>query len=444
MERKTAAQGYFFSGRLWNKEYLGDLEGLLGSSASIVVDLGLSGGHKRPEAPGALFIEIPLPGWDGKPIGHLNLLFKSSVLEQYETLSKKNIFILVIITALLFFVISFYLNLFLISPLAVFSKALKQEAPLYLEALKENKDEFGEISRLFINFLEQKKLLVQEVEARRFAESSFAKLNDAFLRLGLDFSANAAILTSICGEILGSSYAMYRNYSRGMWLTVAGWNVPKDFNFEDRTQERVCYDVVQAFGESGQVYRIRLQKDQAEPSADSGPLSAGIIGRLCVFFVGEPRFNEMQTRFMEICAKALAIEEERRRVNEMLRENQERWQFAIEGSEEGVWDWDIAANKILFSKRWKELLGYSVEEIKNDLDEWYARVHPEDIADLKESLDKHLKGDVPIFVSEYRMRCKDGSYRLFFDRGKVVKQSVDGRPLRLVGTHTDMTGQNKS
>ncbi len=129
---------------------------------------------------------------------------------------------------------------------------------------------------------------------------------------------------------------------------------------------------------------------------------------------------------------------------EILRRSQERWEFALEGSGDGVWDWNLETNETFFSRRWKEMLGYSEKEIGNHFDEWKNRVHPDDSGRVMEEIQKHLEKKTAVYVSEYRLRCQDGSYKWILDRGKVISLLPDGRPLRMIGIHTDISERKKT
>ncbi|TGM64698.1 response regulator [Leptospira meyeri] len=124
---------------------------------------------------------------------------------------------------------------------------------------------------------------------------------------------------------------------------------------------------------------------------------------------------------------------------EALRASESRWQFALEGSGDGIWDWNSQTNKVFFSNQWKNMLGYSEDEIGTDISEWESRVHPEDKPNYFSDLDKHFEGKTSVYVNEHRMICKNGSYKWILDRGKVIEWTEDGKPLRMIGTHTDIT-----
>ncbi len=122
-----------------------------------------------------------------------------------------------------------------------------------------------------------------------------------------------------------------------------------------------------------------------------------------------------------------------------LRESEFRWKFAIEGSGDGLWDWNTVDNTVFFSRRWKEMLGFSKTEINTHFDEWSNRLHPDDRTATLETLRACLNGKLPIFTSEHRLKAKDGNWKWVLSRGMVVNWDKKGQPLRMIGTHTDIT-----
>lgn len=122
-----------------------------------------------------------------------------------------------------------------------------------------------------------------------------------------------------------------------------------------------------------------------------------------------------------------------------LNESEKRWQFALEGSQDGIWDWDVKNNTVFFSDRWIQLLGYERHEISHDFDEWYQRVHPDDIQKTMQSVEDHLNGKTTAFHTEHRLKTKQGDYLWVMGRGKVIEKDSDGSPLRVIGTMSDIS-----
>ena len=121
-----------------------------------------------------------------------------------------------------------------------------------------------------------------------------------------------------------------------------------------------------------------------------------------------------------------------------LRTSEERYKLAVMGSNDGIWDWDLESNHIYFSPRWKKILNYTEDEISNSTDEWFSRVHPDDLPTLKSALEAHLTGEIGHFESEHRLRDRDGNYLWVNARGIAVSRA-DGPPCRIAGSLTDIT-----
>lgn len=121
-----------------------------------------------------------------------------------------------------------------------------------------------------------------------------------------------------------------------------------------------------------------------------------------------------------------------------------RLAFALEGAGDGVWDWDVQSGRVEFSARWAAMAGYAVDELEPHVQAWERLVHPEDLARVRPVLEAHLAGDTPAYESEFRMRHKAGHWLWILDRGKVVARDAEGRPVRAVGTHTDITARRRA
>ncbi len=126
-----------------------------------------------------------------------------------------------------------------------------------------------------------------------------------------------------------------------------------------------------------------------------------------------------------------------------LRESEQRWGFALESSAEGVWDRHIDTDEVFFSSHWKHMLGYGDGDVGTRRSEWRERVHPDDIADVEAVVDAHLRGESEYYTCEYRMRNRNGDYAWILDRGKVIAWDDAGRPLRMIGTHADITARKR-
>ncbi|MES2324127.1 MAG: CHASE domain-containing protein [Pseudomonadota bacterium] len=124
---------------------------------------------------------------------------------------------------------------------------------------------------------------------------------------------------------------------------------------------------------------------------------------------------------------------------EKLSESEFRWKYALEGAGDGVWDWDRSTGVSSYSKRWKEMLGYAEWELSDTAAEWERLIHPDDVARVSATLKRYAESTHQTYEAQYRMRCKDGSWRWILARGMAVTRDVLGLPARTIGTHTDIT-----
>jgi len=129
---------------------------------------------------------------------------------------------------------------------------------------------------------------------------------------------------------------------------------------------------------------------------------------------------------------------ERVQAEQQARSAEDRWQLAVRGNNDGIYDWDAATGKVFYSPRWKQILGYEDGEIENRSEEWTSRIHPDDLEMVQRAERDHLERVTPYYHTEYRLRAKDGSYRWVLARGQAQWDAA-GHPLRFIGSHTDIT-----
>jgi diguanylate cyclase (GGDEF)-like protein/PAS domain S-box-containing protein len=128
----------------------------------------------------------------------------------------------------------------------------------------------------------------------------------------------------------------------------------------------------------------------------------------------------------------------RRTAESALRESEERYALAMNGANDGLWDWDLKSGRVYYSSRWKAMLGCSEEEIGDQPAEWLDRAHPGDADRLRSEIEAHWHGRTSEFRIECRMRHRDGSYRWMLSRGLAIR-SGDGKVTRMAGSQTDIT-----
>lgn len=130
---------------------------------------------------------------------------------------------------------------------------------------------------------------------------------------------------------------------------------------------------------------------------------------------------------------------ETKEAQKQIHESEERLQFALEAAHQGAWDWNLETNEVTYSASYKKLYGFADNELRNHVSEWITRIHPEDQKKMRESVAEHLQAEDPVYESRYRIRDNNGRYRWVMAKGCIIAHRADGRPLRMIGTHTDIT-----
>jgi PAS domain S-box-containing protein len=134
---------------------------------------------------------------------------------------------------------------------------------------------------------------------------------------------------------------------------------------------------------------------------------------------------------------------ERKRVEGELRDSRERLNLALEAADEGIWDWDVPSGLTYFSPRYYALLGYGLNDFEASYASWRRMVHPDDVARVVD-IDRRLSPSTPDYKIDLRMRAKGGDWRWMTVRGKAVAWDPEGRPVRVVGTHTDIVDRKRA
>jgi PAS domain S-box-containing protein len=170
-------------------------------------------------------------------------------------------------------------------------------------------------------------------------------------------------------------------------------------------------------------------------TAEEGTLAADgsvrtFLTRKFPIYSGDDRLLGTGTMVAEITA--------RKRMEDALRQSEERLSLAMDATNDGLWDWDLASGKAYFSPRYYTMLGYEPGEFQGSYESWGALLHPEDREHVEESIAWHL-GELTPFELQFRMRTKSGDWKWVLGRGRVAGVDGEGRATRMVGTHVDLT-----
>jgi diguanylate cyclase (GGDEF)-like protein/PAS domain S-box-containing protein len=130
----------------------------------------------------------------------------------------------------------------------------------------------------------------------------------------------------------------------------------------------------------------------------------------------------------------------REQLQQQLRISEERYSLASRGTNDGIWDWDLRRDEIFFSPRWKTMLGLAENSPCSSPSDWFARIHPDDVAKVRKRIAAHLDGCADHFACEYRIFHESGEYRWMLCRGLAVREA-NGAAHRMAGSQTDITAR---
>ncbi|MCG6893381.1 MAG: PAS domain S-box protein [Desulfobacteraceae bacterium] len=230
------------------------------------------------------------------------------------------------------------------------------------------------------------------INLNRFSDGTFIDINDGFSHL-MGYSRD---------EVIGQT-----SLSLNIWK-----------NAEDRQR------LTEGLAENGYVENLEAQFLRKNGEVGVGLMSARILQ------INDEAFILSITRDIT----------QRKQVEEALRRSGEQLALAIEGSGAGLWDWKVQTGQLEINERWAEIVGYTLEEINPvSIETWNRLTHPDDLEASNELILEHFSGKRPVYECELRMRHKDGHWVWIMDRGKVVERGEDGSPVRMAGTHVDIT-----
>src|SRR5213593_3471733 len=193
-----------------------------------------------------------------------------------------------------------------------------------------------------------------------------------------------------------------------------------------------CHEAVREHISHWQAGRKALPVDAKIVQPDGTPRDVGITGSLLA---------HEGDRAVQLIVRDMTGQKAAERA---LRESEERLALAVAGAQEGVWDWNLETNAVVYSARWKQMLGYSGDEIEPHVSAWERLVHPDDRPRADEANDSVARGERATYEAEFRLRHKDGHYVHVLSRGFPVRREPGGPVVRIVGTHLDLTDRRRA
>ncbi|MBP0020456.1 MAG: PAS domain S-box protein [Cyanobacteria bacterium SBLK] len=292
--------------------------------------------------------------------------------------------------------------------------------------------------------------LAEDISDRKRAEEALKAIAEGTAaQIGSEFFHS---LVRHLAQVLQVRYAFVTqcvNPEKTRVRTLAFWQ-GDDFgdNFEYDLVHTPCERVIHGevclysrgiqalFPQDPDLVTLGAESYSAIPLSDSG---GNILGHLAIIDTKPMNDTRTPELIVRIFAARAGAELERLQAEEALQTSTERLQLALEGSALGLWDWRIDTGKTYYSPQWKAMLGYEEWELENIYDTWERLVHPEDLADTLEILRAHLQGEIPVYQAEFRMATKQGEWKWIFVRAKIFEWDEEGYPLRMTGTHKDIS-----
>lgn len=235
------------------------------------------------------------------------------------------------------------------------------------------------------------------------------------------------------------------NISEGIYLTENGYikmvNTPacRLFGYEpEEMTNRKVWDFVRPEQEQ-EIKNLFIKKVR---ELDGSPVDVE-----CVRKDGSTFWGEISMRIIRDQKRVFGVISDitsRKEAEQALQRSEQRLNMALKGTKAGLWDWDIATGKVIFGDRWCEMLGYDADEVEPHVSSWERLVHPDDREEVSKRLDDHLEGRSEFYQSIHRLKAKDNSWKYILDSGMVIEWDTDGKPLRAVGTHQDVTNQKRN
>ncbi|MFO8112181.1 MAG: PAS domain-containing protein [Desulfosalsimonadaceae bacterium] len=189
--------------------------------------------------------------------------------------------------------------------------------------------------------------------------------------------------------------------------------------------------------------QIRKKAEQKAPAEAPPPLESMSLEEI------REMFHEMKVKLLdaelqnEHLRNRLAAYDEQ--AEEDLLKTTQRFDFALQATNTGLWDWRVQTGEVVFTEQWATIAGYTLDELKPlSIQTWVDLCHPDDLRNSDALLEKHFADKTGIYQCEARMKHKDGSWIWVMDRGKVIEWDEYGNPLRMIGTHTDVTERKRT
>jgi PAS domain S-box-containing protein len=266
--------------------------------------------------------------------------------------------------------------------------------------------------------------MIEDVTERTLAEARFAGVLAAateYSIIGTDLNGVITVFNSGAERMLGLRAA-----------DVVGRCTPELFHDASEVR-RVAHELGMEPGFEVFVHAARRGAAETREWSYVRPDGSALPVELTVTAVADP--GGLPSGFIGI-ARDLSAQ---RKAERALKESEARLTLALEGSRAGMWDWNVTSGATFFSPGWYTMLGYTPGTVEPHIESCRRLTHPDDLPQVERAFDAHVHGDAGYVEAVHRFRAADGGWRWILVRGRIVQRGADGRPLRMVGTHADLT-----
>ena len=271
--------------------------------------------------------------------------------------------------------------------------------------------------------------------------SNFSRFCEDIIRKTELGCANCYKSDASVRQMTSQGSAIFRCLSAGLWdagaaITVGGRHIANWLIGQVRDETQTEDQIIEYAREIGVDEAVLIEAFHDVPTMSRARFEqiVQVLITLTQQISTTAYQNVQQARFIT----------ENKQAETALKESEQRLQFVLKGSQLGYWDWNIKTNEVKRNEHWLEMLGYSLEDVEFADKLWIDFVHPDDQQMASQAVLDHVEGRTPIFRLEYRMRTRDGQYKWILDQAQVVEWDSNHNPMRMSGTHTDITERKQA